>query len=99
MVAGANTYLPKYPSGCLLNSSYYLTSAATTIGTSSFLSPTGASETGHTSNGYVRITIVELAPTCHINLGNTEIKYIQLGTTNIIKAYMGTNLVFKGKSI
>lgn len=45
-----------YPSGCLLNSSYYLTSATTIPGNVSFTSPSGSSETGHTGNGYVRIT-------------------------------------------
>ena len=45
-----------YPSGCLLNSSYYLTSASTTAGNTSFTSPTGTSETGHSGNGYARIT-------------------------------------------
>ena len=44
------------PSGYLLNSSHYLTSAATIAGNNSFTSPTGTSETGHTGNGYVRIT-------------------------------------------
>ena len=49
-----------YPSGCLLNSNYYLTEAATSNGTVSFLSPTGSSETGHTGNGYVRITAIKV---------------------------------------
>lgn len=46
-----------YPSGCLLNSTYYLTSASTIAGNSSFTSPTGSSETGHSGDGYIRITI------------------------------------------
>lgn len=45
-----------YPSGCLLNSDYYLTDAQTIAGDQSFLSPTGTSETGHTGNGYARIS-------------------------------------------
>lgn len=49
-----------YPSGCLLNSTYYLTSASTTAGSASFTSPTGSSETGHNDNGYVRITIIKI---------------------------------------
>lgn len=48
-----------YPSGCLLNSSYYLSDAATVAGNTSFTSPTGTSETGHADNGYVRITVIE----------------------------------------
>lgn len=47
-----------YPSGCLLNSSYYLTSASTVAGNTSFTSPSGGTETGHTGNGYAKITYV-----------------------------------------
>lgn len=57
-----------YPSGCLLNSSYYLTNAITVTGNTAFTSPTGASETGHTGNGYVRITVIKTGS------GNTLIK-------------------------
>lgn len=57
-----------YPSGCLLNSSYYLTNAITVTGNTQFLSPTGSNETGHTGNGYVRITVIEASS------GNTLIK-------------------------
>ncbi len=46
-----------YPSGCLLNSNYYLTSASTIAGNSSFTSTSGGTETGHSGNGYIRITI------------------------------------------
>ena len=47
-----------YPSGCLLNSSYYLTSAATVAGNTStnFNAPGGGTETGHAGNGYAKIT-------------------------------------------
>ena len=57
-----------YPSGCLLNSSYYLTNAITVTGNTVFTSPTGASETGHTGNGYVRITVIKTGS------GNTLVK-------------------------
>lgn len=46
-----------YPSGCLLNSTHYLTSASTIAGNTSFTSPTGTTETGHSGNGYIKITI------------------------------------------
>lgn len=48
-----------YPSGCLLNSSYYLSDSSTISGANSFLSPDGVSETGHVGDGYVRITVVK----------------------------------------
>ena len=47
-----------YPSGCLLNSNYYLANASTKNGTVSFVKPDGGNETGHTGNGYARITIL-----------------------------------------
>ena len=45
-----------YPSGCLLNSSYYLTNASTIAGNTSFTDNTGSTVTGHSGNGYARIT-------------------------------------------
>ena len=47
-----------YPSGCLLNSSYYLVNASTIAGNTAFTSPTGGTETGHTGNGYAYLTFV-----------------------------------------
>lgn len=47
-----------YPPGCLLNESYYLTDAKTIAGNTTITSPAGTSETGHTGNGYVRITVI-----------------------------------------
>ena len=44
-----------YPSGCKLTSSYYLTNASTTAGSSSFPGTSSSSETGHSGNGYARI--------------------------------------------
>lgn len=62
-----------YPSGCLLNSSYYLTDAQTIGGDQSFKSPTGTSETGHADNGYCRITCYVKKKTLHCKMNN-EIK-------------------------
>ena len=45
-----------YPNECLLNSTHYLTNAQTIAGDTSFTSPTGSAETGHTGNGFCRIT-------------------------------------------
>lgn len=57
-----------YPSGCLLNSSYYLINAETIAGNTVFTSPTGTSETGHAGNGYIRITVIKTSS------GNTLVK-------------------------
>lgn len=51
-----------YPSGCLLNSSYYLTDAATYAGNVSFVGTGSGNETGHAGNGYCRITVIEVKP-------------------------------------
>ena len=50
----------QYPSGCLLDSSLYLSDASTVIGTSSFVGPSGSSETGHSGDGYCRITVIRV---------------------------------------
>ncbi|MEG1306132.1 MAG: glycine rich domain-containing protein, partial [Bacilli bacterium] len=47
-----------YPSGCLLNTSHYLTNASTIAGNTSFTNTTGGSETGHTGNGYAIISFL-----------------------------------------
>ena len=49
-----------YPTGCLLTSKHYLTAAATTAGNASFTGPTGTAETGHSGDGYARITALEV---------------------------------------
>lgn len=48
-----------YPSGCLLDSSMYLADTAILAGNQSFTSPTGSSETGHSGDGYARITVIK----------------------------------------
>ena len=84
-----------YPSGCLLNSSYYLTNAQTIAGNTSFTSPTGTSETGHTGNGYVRITVIKAK-----SGGNTLVKIPQtLPSTYIPIEYLqftGTQYIDTG---
>lgn len=45
-----------YPSGCLLNSSYYLSNASTTAGNESMPATSSGTETGYSGNGYARIT-------------------------------------------
>lgn len=81
------------PSGYGLGSAYYLTDASTTLGTSSFLSPTGSSETGHSSNGYVRITVIKAKNGAVYKKSNgtwTEI------TDNVAGISLGFNLLASG---
>lgn len=49
-----------YPSGCLLDSSMYLTDTVNTAGNASMPSTSGSTETGHEGNGYVRITAISV---------------------------------------
>ncbi len=48
------------PSGYLLGSEYYLADAQTIAGNASMPSVSGSTETGHSGNGYARITCLEL---------------------------------------
>ena len=52
-----------YPSGVKLNSSYYLTNASTIGGNTSFTDNSGSTVTGHSGNGYARITSTVKAST------------------------------------
>ena len=87
-----STTASNYPSGCLLNSSYYLTNAQTIAGNQSFPSPTGSTETGHSGNGYVRITkLTDVIYLTHANndimdfnyTGSTQSKTLKPGTYTI----------------
>lgn len=61
-----------YPSGCLLNSTYYLESASMTAGNASMPSPTGSTETGHSGDGYIRITVIKAQSlNIPVNIGNS----------------------------
>lgn len=74
-----------YPSGCKLNSAYYLTNASTATGGSSFIDPdTGNSVTGRSGNGYVRITILSCQNYSGKKSGSTPT--ILNTVTNIINA-------------
>lgn len=46
------------PSGYTPTSAYYLTNANTYSGNTSFTSTSGGTETGHSGNGYARITLI-----------------------------------------
>ena len=48
------------PSGYLLGSEYYLSNASTIAGNASMPSTSGGTETGHTGNGYARITVISI---------------------------------------
>lgn len=70
-----------YPSGCLLTEIYYLADTFLQAGNTSFTSPDGNTETGHTGDGYARITAVEIYPTtpkAPQNLRQTNADYFSL---------------------
>lgn len=69
------------PSGYLLGSAYYLTNASTKAGNTSFTAPGGAAETGHSGDGYARITCLELykqVPDTPANFRQTAKDYFSL---------------------
>ena len=87
-----STTASNYPSGCLLNSTHYLSNAQTIAGNQSFSSPTGSTETGHSGNGYVRITkLTDVIYLTHANndimdfnyTGSTQSKTLKPGTYTI----------------
>ena len=65
-----------YPNGCLVNSTHYLTNAKTIAGNTSFPSPSGTSETGHSGNGYCRITVIECNSTALYAKVNNSLKKV-----------------------
>lgn len=77
-----------YPSGCLLNSSYYLTNAQTISGNQNFQSPTGDTETGHVGNGYVKIT--KLTDTIYLSSNSDVIDFSYTGAVQSVTLNAGT---------
>lgn len=70
------------PTGYLLGSEYYLANASTTAGNVSFTGPTGTAETGHSGDGYARITVLEVfpqGPEVPANFRQTAKDYFSLG--------------------
>ena len=60
------------PSGYLLGSEYYLANASTIAGNASMPSLSGGTETGHTGNGYARITAIKVGTlNLPVNIGGT----------------------------
>ena len=71
-----------YPSGVKLNSNYYLTNAATIAGNTSFTDNSGSTVTGHSGNGYARITSTVKAST-EPSIDTSEMILKPNATTNL----------------
>lgn len=70
------------PSGYLLGAECYLEEGVTYSGNTSFESPDGGNETGHSGSGYVRITVLEIVPQVPDppeNLRQTSKDYFSIG--------------------
>ena len=70
------------PTGYLLGSEYHLANASTTAGSASFTGPRGTVETGHSGDGYARITVLEVfpqGPEVPANFRQTAKDYFSLG--------------------
>ena len=88
----SSTY-SNYPSGCLLDSRYYLTNASTIAGNTSFKDPdTGSSTTGRSGNGYVRITCIEIYSGVY---EKTESGWVKLYNTGIDKLIANSDCIIK----
>lgn len=79
-----STTAKNYPSGCLLNSSHYLANAVTKAGNTSFKGTGGSSETGHSGNGYARITVRKVQSlNMPVNIGgawkDSDAIYVNIG--------------------
>lgn len=95
----------QYPSGCLLDSEFYLTDAQTIAGSSSFASPSGSNETGHSGDGYCRITVIEVKTSAfNINVNGqwkeSDIAYVNVNGQwkEIDSIYVNVNGVWKESS-
>ncbi|MBQ7489533.1 MAG: hypothetical protein IJT51_03335, partial [Bacteroidales bacterium] len=89
-----------YPSGCLLNSSYYLTSANTYAGNMTFASTTGSTETGHDENGYARITpLVTILEHIDSTISHTIVTTTIHDTMCSNYTYSSFNFNFKGDTM
>lgn len=70
------------PSGYLLGEEYYLTDAQTIAGNTSFTAPDGTAETGHSGNGYARVTVLEIytfGPKTPANFRQVSQDYFSIG--------------------
>ena len=84
---------PDYPAGCTLNSDYYLTDTHLVDGDSNIIDYDGSSITGHSGDGAVRITCLEVnnvAPPTNlravVNGGNVTLTW-NASTTSGISGY------------
>ena len=78
-----------YPSGCLLNSDYYLSNTSLLGAGGLWNSPDGATESGHSGNGYVRITCTSITTSVTITYdwggSLTYSQVIRPGTDKLIQ--------------
>ena len=76
------------PSGYSVPTTYQLTNAVTTAGNSSFPSTSGGTETGHSGNGYIKITALEQYKSSEIAKTCDTAQYILDGVDANIGSYM-----------
>ena len=82
-----------YPSGCLLNSNYYLTSASTIIGSNSFTDYDGTTTiTGHAGDGFIKIIVISANDSTTYNLTSS------IPAASLIKTNDVLNCPYSGSS-
>ncbi|EAY05052.1 surface antigen BspA-like [Trichomonas vaginalis G3] len=84
-----------YPNGCKLTSKYYLKDASTTGGDQSILEPDGTKSTGHSGNGFARITLIDT----DLNLLSSGNDYIVSGFSNRCVNVVEIKSVADGKNV
>lgn len=84
------------PSGYSVGTQYYLANASTTAGNASFESTSGGTETGHTGDGYAKITAISVTGSSSTTTSsNEEPTYVQEG---LVLHYDGINNTGSGHS-
>lgn len=79
------------------SSSYWLENAETIAGNQTFLSPTGATETGHTGDGFIRLTILGAKGSVYVGVNDVarKVKTMYVGVNGVArkvkKIYVGVN--------
>jgi len=66
------------PSGYSVPTKYYLTNANTYAGNTSFVGTSGSNETGHSGNGYARITLVSAVETTTDEVSVTGTRWVNI---------------------
>ena len=86
-----------YPSGCLLTSADYLIDASTIAGNTSFTDPDGSTVTGHSGDGYIRITVNKIYIT-KPTVGTNSLAWTGSSLTYTPSGYTSTQMIISNNT-